>query len=69
MEKNRLRMLQLLKWPDTVNKAQRDVELYVSRDVYYWMVHPPYPVPTKFVRVDALDFWIKSELIEPPVAE
>lgn len=64
VEKNRPLMLQFLKWPDAVNKAQRDVELYVSRDVYYWMVHPPYPVPTKFVRVDALESWIKNELIK-----
>lgn len=65
--KNRARMLQLLKWPVAVGKVQRDVELYVSRDVYYWMVHPPYFVPSKFVRVDALDSWIKNELIRPPL--
>lgn len=63
LEKNRLRMLELLKWPQSEGKPFRHVELYVSRDVYYWMVHPPYPVPTKFVRVDALDTWIKTELI------
>jgi hypothetical protein len=63
LEKNCLRMLELLKWPQSEAKPFRHVELYVSRDVYYWMVHPPYPVPTKFVRVDALDTWIKTELI------
>lgn len=63
LEKNRLRMLELLKWPKSEAKRFRHVELYVSRDVYYWMVHPPYPVPTKFVRVDALDTWLKTELI------
>jgi hypothetical protein len=66
--KNRQRMLELLKWPVAKDNAPRDVELYVSRDVYFWMVHPPYPIPTKFVRVDALDFWIKQELITPPEA-
>lgn len=69
VEKNRTQMLQLLKWPVSIDKTQRDVELYVSRDVYYWMVHPPYSVPTKFVRVDALDSWIKNELIELPMVE
>lgn len=63
LEKNRSRMLDLLKWPKSETTPSRDVELYVSRDVYYWMVHPPYPVPTRFVRVDALDTWIKTELI------
>lgn len=63
LEKNRSRMLELLKWPKSEAKPFRHVELYVSRDVYYWMVHPPYPVPTEFVRVDALDTWIKTELI------
>jgi hypothetical protein len=62
VEKNRQRMLELLEWPVAEDKAPRDVELYVSREVYYWMVHPPYTVPTRFVRVDALDFWIKQEL-------
>lgn len=69
VEKNRLRMLQLLKWPVAVDRVQRDVELYVSREVYYAMVHPPYPVQTKFVRVDALNSWIKKELIELPFVE
>jgi len=63
VEKNRQRMLELLKWPLTTDVPLRDVELYVGRDVYYWMIHPPYPVPTKFVRVDALDFFIRHELV------
>jgi hypothetical protein len=63
LEKNRSRMLAVLNWPESEAKPCGHVELYVSRDVYYWMVHPPYPVPTKFVRVDALDTWIKTELI------
>jgi len=63
LDKNHSRMLELLKWPKSEAKPFRHVELYVSRDVYYWMVHPPYPVSTKFVRVDALDTWIKTELI------
>nr|WP_288500598.1 hypothetical protein [uncultured Pseudomonas sp.] len=69
VEKNRPQMLQLLNWPAATDKTQRDVELYVSREVHYWMIHPPYPVQTKFVRVDALDSWINNELIEPPEAE
>lgn len=60
--KNRERMLELLRWPKPEQVHPRDVEVYVSRELHYWMVHPPYDVPTKFVRVDALDAWIKSEV-------
>jgi hypothetical protein len=62
LAKNRERMFELLKWPKPEQVHPRDVEVYVSRELHYWMVHPPYDVPTKFVRVDALDAWIKSEL-------
>ncbi|MEA3642603.1 MAG: hypothetical protein VBE63_22060 [Lamprobacter sp.] len=63
LNKNRSKMLELLKWPGSEDETFRHVELYVSRNVYYWMVHPPYRIPTKFVQVDALDTWIKTELI------
>lgn len=63
LEKNRSKLLELLEWPQSESVSSRNVELYVSRDVYYWMVHPPYPVPTTFVQVDKLDTWIKEELM------
>lgn len=64
-EKNRQKMLSLLKWPAPTADKQRDVELYVSREVSYWLIHAPYLVPTKFVQVDVLDSWIKNVLIRP----
>lgn len=63
LERNRSKLLELLEWPQSESVSSRNVELYVSRDVYYWMVHPPYPVPTTFVQVDKLDTWIKEELM------
>lgn len=60
LAKNRDRMFELLKWPKPAQVPPRDVEVYVSRELHYWMVHPPYEVPTKFIRVDALDAWVKS---------
>lgn len=63
LENNRPRMLELLKWPKSTVLPIRYEELYVSRDVYYWMIHPPYSVPTRFVRVDALDTWIRTVLV------
>lgn len=35
-------------------------ELYVSRDIYWWMRNPPYPVPTHFLRIDSLDSWLRG---------
>lgn len=62
LKQHRTRMLELLGWPKPVIGPERYVELYVSRDIYYWMVHPPYPVPTHFVRISTLDSWLKTEL-------
>lgn len=59
---HRARMIELLKWPAPKCHRDRYVELYVCRDVYYWMVHPPYKVPTEFMRIDGVDTWIKEEL-------
>lgn len=64
IEQNRSRLIKLLEWPEAETEQPNNIELYVSRDVYYWMVHPPYPVPTQFVRVDTLDTWIKTELVK-----
>lgn len=61
LEKNRSRMLELLRWPIS-KEMPKNIELYVSREMHYWMVHPPYTVKTIFVCVDALDDWIKNEL-------
>jgi len=58
LSKNRDRMLDLLNWPKAEHHDAKDVEMYVSRDLHYWMVHTPYAVPTKFIRVDALNAWI-----------
>lgn len=62
LEQHRTRMLELLGWPKSVNVPERYIELYVSRDIYYWMIHPPYPLSTHFVRISTLDFWLKTEL-------
>ncbi|WP_417546019.1 hypothetical protein [Marinobacter sp.] len=65
LEQNRSQLIELLEWPKSETEPPNNLELYVSRDVYYWMVHPPYPVPTQFVRIDTLDNWIKTELVTP----
>jgi hypothetical protein len=64
IQKNRPRLLELLNWPISLTTPIWDKELYVSRDIYYWMINPPYAVPTMFARVDGLDTWIRSELYD-----
>lgn len=57
LNKEMYRIQELLGWPSS-NHQPIVHELYVSRDIYWWMRNPPYPVETKFVRIDALDQWL-----------
>lgn len=59
--RHRARMLELLKWPEPAPGLEAtNRELYITRDIHWWMVHPPYPVPTEFIRVDGLDAWLTN---------
>lgn len=52
----------LLHWPRPSEIHLSTVyEIYVSRDIYWWMRNPPYEVPTHFVRVDGLDNWLRDK--------
>lgn len=62
VEDNALRLFDLLNWPEPTGKEYHHIELYVSRDVYYWMVIPPYPIQTEFVAVNMLDSWLNAQL-------
>lgn len=53
------RICKLLDWPASKHHVVMH-ELYVSRDIYWWMRNPPYSVETKFVRVDALEQWLND---------
>ena len=63
---HRSRLLELLSWPLPQVDQPRDLEIYVSRAIHYWMVHPPYEVPTVFTRIDALDAWLTQQVIVAP---
>ena len=59
VDRHRVRMLEIMGWPaPSSDHAPINIELYVSREIHWWMVHPPYAVPTQFVRVDELDAWL-----------
>jgi hypothetical protein len=62
---DRLRVL--LEWPAPTNGLSASIcEVYVSREIYWWMRSPPYNVPTHFVRVDALDRWLRARNLSEP---
>lgn len=54
---------ELLQWPESQVGADPVFrEAYVCREIYWWLKHPPYEVPTEFLRVDALDGWLRAVL-------
>ena len=67
---DRLRML--LEWPGPASgKAPIVDDIYVSRDIYWWMRNPPFMVQTQFVRIDGLDHWLRNRglLVDHPTPE
>lgn len=51
-----------LGWPIPSEGLQPTVHvLYISREIYWWMRNPPYPVQTHFVRIDGLDNWLRDK--------
>lgn len=50
----------LLGWPEPAEKPFSLTELYVSKDMHFWLRFPPYEVPTHFVQIDTLDAWLRS---------
>lgn len=55
------RIRNALGWPLPPGGLQPVIqELYVSRDIYWWMRNPPYPVSTCFLRIDGLDRWLRT---------
>ena len=58
---NMERIRTALVWPPTSSSFQSRVhEVYVSRNIYWWMRNTPYPVQTHFIRVDGLDNWLQD---------
>ncbi|MEN8130963.1 MAG: hypothetical protein ABFS45_12375 [Pseudomonadota bacterium] len=50
----------LLGWPTPADKPFSLTELYVSKDMHFWLRFPPYEVPTRFVQIDTLDAWLRD---------
>lgn len=63
LENNAQRLRELLQWPESQSGAVAEFrDVYVCREISWWLKHPPYDVRTDFVRVDALDGWLGSML-------
>jgi hypothetical protein len=63
------RLRSLLDWPLHATNAPLAIRAaYVSRDIYWVFLHPPYPVAAKFVRIDSLDDWLRTLLAEVSIA-
>jgi hypothetical protein len=59
LDVNMDRLRELLKWPAPVQATAGSVdELYISKEIYWWLRFPPYEVPTQFVRIDYLSAWL-----------
>jgi len=62
MLSNSERLRELLSWPKPKSGASLQIiDVYVSRDIYWWMRNPPYEVETHFVRVDTLENWLRDQ--------
>ena len=52
----------LMGWPAPADKPFALTELYVSKDMHFWLRFPPYDVPTCFVQIDTLDAWLRANV-------
>lgn len=58
--KNRNKILEILKWPSPPEDCDIEyIELYLTKGLSLWMYVAPYDVPTRFVKIDSLDYFLK----------
>ena len=63
---------QLLGWPASTVTSPNITEIYVCKDLHWWLRFPPYDVPTKFTQIDTLATWLSMNGFmhpEPDAAE
>ena len=67
LEEHMDRLRELLRWPaPTPDHPPSIMNVYVGRDIYWWMRNPPYEVGAHFVRIDTLDGWLRTEDLLSP---
>lgn len=53
-------IFELLEWTKPNDTFVPEIiNVYVCRDIYWWMENPPYETNVNFVRVDNLELWLK----------
>ena len=53
-------IFELLEWTKPNHAFVPEIiNVYVCRDIYWWMENPPYETNVNFVRVDNLELWLK----------
>lgn len=53
-------MRQLLGWPEPTTPEPAITEVYICKDLHWWLRFPSYDVPTKFTQVDTFDAWLSA---------
>jgi len=51
------RLRELLRWPAPTAPISI-AEVYISKEIHWWLRFPPYEVTTQFVRIDGLGAWM-----------
>jgi len=51
---------QLLGWPEPTTPEPTITEVYICRDLHWWLRFPSYDVPTMFTQIDTFDGWLAS---------
>lgn len=50
----------LLGWPEPTVPEPDITEVYICKDLHWWLRFPSYDVPTKFTQVDTFDAWLAA---------
>lgn len=63
LQKNHINIFELLGWNRLIKNSMPEIiNVYVCRDIYWWMENPPYETNVNFVRVDNLHSYLGSVL-------
>ncbi|MDF7809431.1 hypothetical protein P4E94_18460 [Pontiellaceae bacterium B12219] len=49
----------LVDWPAPADQPVKILELYVAKDLHWWLRDPPYHVPSKFLSIETLENWFR----------
>lgn len=61
--KNNLELVRdALQWPRSSKENPTILNLYVSKNTYWWFRNPPYQLDTSFIQIDYLDQWLTDNL-------